>query len=59
MAQGVTITLMGLNSIGERSIIIHAKEDDFSDSACRHPAPVVACGGLYSQICVVKYSSMK
>lgn len=43
MAPGLTITLVGVNSIAERSIIIHAKEDDFSDPA-GNSGPRVACG---------------
>ncbi|WP_296750570.1 superoxide dismutase family protein, partial [Thiobacillus sp.] len=43
MAHGLTITLMGKSSIGERSIVIHANEDDFSDPAGNSGARV-ACG---------------
>jgi Cu-Zn family superoxide dismutase len=43
MAEGLTLNLMGLNSIAERSLIIHAKEDDFTDPAGNSGARV-ACG---------------
>lgn len=43
MARGVTLTLMGPNSIAERSIVIHAGEDDFSEPAGNSGARV-ACG---------------
>lgn len=43
MVHGLTLNLMGLNSIAERSLIIHAKEDDYSDPAGNSGARV-ACG---------------
>ena len=39
----VSLALIGLNSIIDRSIVIHAKEDDFSDPAGNSGARV-ACG---------------
>lgn len=46
---GVTIALMGTASIGDRSIVIHAKEDDFSDPA-GNSGPRVACGVIESDM---------
>lgn len=40
---GVSIALMGMASIADRSIVIHAKEDDYSDPAGNSGARV-ACG---------------
>lgn len=40
---GITIALMGAGSIDSRAIVIHAKEDDFSDPAGNSGARV-ACG---------------
>jgi len=40
---GVSLALIGLNSIVNRAIVIHAKEDDFSDPAGNSGARV-ACG---------------
>lgn len=40
---GVTVALIGMNSIAERSLIIHANPDDFSDPAGNSGARV-ACG---------------
>lgn len=42
---GVTIALIGMNSIAERSLIIHAKSDDFTDPA-GNSGPRVACGEI-------------
>lgn len=42
---GVTVALIGMNSIAERSLIIHAKPDDFSDPAGNSGARV-ACGEI-------------
>lgn len=39
---GITIALMGMASVGDRSIVIHAAEDDFSDPAGNSGARV-AC----------------
>lgn len=41
--QSVSLALIGLNSIVDRAIIIHAKEDDFSDPTGNSGARV-ACG---------------
>ncbi|OYW36845.1 MAG: superoxide dismutase [Hydrogenophilales bacterium 12-61-10] len=46
---GITIALMGTASIGDRSIVIHAKEDDFSDPA-GNSGPRVACGVIESDM---------
>lgn len=46
---GITIALMGTASIGDRSIVIHAKEDDFSDPAGNSGARV-ACGVIESDM---------
>lgn len=43
VAQGLSITLMSSKSIAERSIVIHDREDDFSDPA-GNSGPRVACG---------------
>ena len=40
---GVSLALIGLNSLVNRAIVIHAKEDDFSDPAGNSGARV-ACG---------------
>lgn len=42
---GVTVALIGMNSIAERSLIIHANPDDFSDPAGNSGARV-ACGEI-------------
>lgn len=46
---GITIALMGSSSIGDRSIVIHANEDDFSDPA-GNSGPRVACGVIESDM---------
>lgn len=46
---GITIALMGTASIGDRSIVIHAKEDDFSDPA-GNSGLRVACGVIESDM---------
>lgn len=46
---GVSIALMGSESIGDRAIVIHANEDDFSDPAGNAGARV-ACGVIESDM---------
>ncbi len=46
---GITIALMGTASIGDRSIVVHAKEDDYSDPAGNSGARV-ACGVIESDM---------
>lgn len=47
--RGITIALMGTASVGDRSIVIHAAEDDFSDPAGNSGARV-ACGVIESDM---------
>lgn len=49
MVPGVSIALMGMASIAERSIVVHAKEDDYSDPA-RNSGARVACGVIESDM---------
>lgn len=49
IVSGITIALMGTASIGDRSIVVHAKEDDFSDPAGNSGARV-ACGVIESDM---------
>lgn len=49
MVSGITIALMGRSSVADRSIVIHAKEDDFSDPA-GNSGPRVACGVIESEM---------
>lgn len=49
VVSGITIALMGTASIGDRSIVVHAKEDDFSDPAGNSGARV-ACGVIESDM---------
>ena len=48
-ARGISIALMGAASVDSRSIVIHAKEDDFSDPAGNSGARV-ACGVIESDM---------
>lgn len=48
-ASGITIALMGTASVGDRSIVVHAAEDDFSDPAGNSGARV-ACGVIESDM---------
>lgn len=48
-ASGITIALMGTASVGDRSIVIHAAEDDFSEPAGNSGARV-ACGVIESDM---------
>ncbi len=48
-AHGISIALMGAASVDSRSIVIHAKEDDFSDPAGNSGARV-ACGVIESDM---------
>lgn len=48
-AHGISIALMGAASVDGRSIVIHAKEDDFSDPAGNSGARV-ACGVIESDM---------
>lgn len=48
-AHGFSVALMGATSIDGRSIVIHAKEDDFSDPAGNSGARV-ACGVIESDM---------
>jgi Cu-Zn family superoxide dismutase len=47
--QGVSLALIGLNSIVDRAVVIHANEDDFSDPAGNSGARV-ACGVIEQAI---------
>lgn len=49
MVPGVSIALMGNVSIADRSIVVHAKEDDYSDPAGNSGARV-ACGVIESDM---------
>lgn len=49
MVTGISIALMGAESIGDRAIVIHANEDDFSDPAGNAGARV-ACGVIESDM---------
>lgn len=49
MVPGVSIALMGMASIADRSIVIHAKGDDYSDPAGNSGARV-ACGVIESDM---------
>lgn len=48
-ARGISIALMGAASVDSRSIVIHAREDDFSDPAGNSGARV-ACGVIESDM---------
>lgn len=48
-ASGITIALMGTASVGDRSIVVHAAEDDFSEPAGNSGARV-ACGVIESDM---------
>lgn len=48
-AHGISIALMGAASVDGRSIVIHAREDDFSDPAGNSGARV-ACGVIESDM---------
>ncbi|WP_296754220.1 superoxide dismutase family protein [Thiobacillus sp.] len=48
-AYGISIALMGAASVDSRSIVIHAREDDFSDPAGNSGARV-ACGVIESDM---------
>ena len=49
MAHGISIALIGAASVDGRSIVIHAREDDFSDPAGNSGARV-ACGVIESDM---------
>lgn len=49
MVPGVSIALMGMTSIADRSIVIHTREDDYSDPAGNSGARV-ACGVIESDM---------